>query len=114
MSKTEPINTERAKLFVDLDKPSLAGLSYSLRHPETWPPDFVWDYAEFDQCAMALFERLWNTEFERLERKIGSKAACEIFVYAGNARRIDRDAVTPEMVADDIDAYLARECGNRG
>ena len=36
--------TETEALFQDLSKPSLHALSYALRHPDTWPEGFVWDY----------------------------------------------------------------------
>jgi hypothetical protein len=51
--------TETEKLFA-IDKPSLENLSYALRHPETWPKDFVWDYGECNDCAMGLAHRLWD------------------------------------------------------
>ena len=60
---TAPITTattEKQRLFGDLSKPSLVALSYCLRHPETWPEDFVWDYSKCQQCAMGLAHQLWS------------------------------------------------------
>jgi hypothetical protein len=121
----EPINTEHAKLFVDLDKPSLAGLSYVLRRPETWPNGFVWYYGTCDSCAIGLSCKLWRSfaiawikgrenflqtavVMSKIFRMpIGS--ALGIFVVAHSLRETKISLITPEMVADDIDAYLARE-----
>lgn len=33
-------------------------LVHALRHPETWPPDFEWDYGRCPSCAMGLAWRL--------------------------------------------------------
>jgi hypothetical protein len=41
------------------DKPSLAALSYALRHPEMWPKGFEWDYSFCHSCAMGLTVQLW-------------------------------------------------------
>jgi hypothetical protein len=58
---TAKSKTETEALFCDLDKPSLHALSYALRHPDTWPRSFVWDYKKCDQCAMGLAHGLWGT-----------------------------------------------------
>ena len=55
-----PINETRA-LFTDLNKPSLHALSYALRHPDTWPKGFVWDYKYCGSCAMGLAHQLWGS-----------------------------------------------------
>src|SRR5689334_13480886 len=60
MSTATKQRTETEKLFADLDKPSLHGLSYALRHPDTWPKGFVWNYSKCDQCAMGLAHALWK------------------------------------------------------
>ena len=33
---------------------SLRGLSYALRHPETWPPGFRWKFFDCNRCATGL------------------------------------------------------------
>lgn len=43
----------------DLSVPSLANLAYALRHRETWPPTFHWDYRFFSSCAIGLSLELW-------------------------------------------------------
>lgn len=60
ITKTKPSETEQ--LFSDLDKPSLHALSYALRHPDTWPEGFYWDYDICKQCAMGLAHLLWDTK----------------------------------------------------
>lgn len=42
-----------------MDRPNLVGLSYGLRHPETWPADFVWNYSDCRTCGIGLALRLW-------------------------------------------------------
>lgn len=131
MSDTKPIS-ETDRLLRDLDKPSLGNLAYALRHPETWPKGFVWDYRECDQCAMGLAHQLWKGIIPRVDRSDGASimanrfaipysAARDIFVgdgwtssYTKNSffglvkTPIRYGSVTPEMVADAIDAHIAR------
>jgi hypothetical protein len=57
------LSTEVKGLTDIMDKPNLVGLSYALRHPETWPKDFIWDYKSCDACAVGLARRLWATRF---------------------------------------------------
>lgn len=106
---------EAEQLFVDLDKPSLRGLSFVLRNPDTWPKGFEWNYDRCSNCAMGLSVRLWK-EIKgdwiadmAIGFRMSFRAANEIFVKASNTRGWgdDRHRITPEMVADDIDAYLA-------
>jgi hypothetical protein len=40
--------------------PSLIGLSYALRHPETWPEGFAWNYNDCKSCAIGLACQLWS------------------------------------------------------
>lgn len=132
--------SETESLFIDLDRPSLAALSYILRHPDTWPKDFIWNFGDCYQCAMGLAHRLWK-QIPRSSSETGATimarefaipygVALNIFLADyGHAewlpRRVehktegrlwwkkeistshrDYDAVTPEMVADQIDAFL--------
>lgn len=129
----EKPRTESEKLFSDLDKPSLHALSYALRHPDTWPEGFTWNFSYCSQCAMGLAGKLWDLHISgdhggkqalsQIARTFAMPyaEANSIFLGAGGwaptitqrafFRRkeiYDFDAVTPEMVADQIDAYLAR------
>lgn len=121
--------------LLDLGKPSLHALSYALRHPDTWPNGFIWDYSDCHRCAMGLAHRLWesipkvgkDTGASVMARKFAMPytAAQDIFMGSGHwvPRRLftrghlwwkehlstqDFARVTPDMVADHIDAYLAR------
>lgn len=112
--------------IVDLDNPSLEALSLVLRHREMWPKGFSWSYSSCRRCSMGLASRLWK-EF-RLSRAIdcatGSargiakllglteEDSANIFINAAETRGWSVSQmckITPEMVADDIDAYLARK-----
>jgi hypothetical protein len=118
---TKPL-TETETLFQDLNKPSLQNLSYALRHPDTWPEGFNWQYQNCGTCAMGLAHELWKeipqTYFTN-GASIMAKAfampyseANDIFMRGRNAPRKafigprDPTRQTPERVADAIDAYL--------
>jgi hypothetical protein len=117
------------------DKPSLAALSYALRHPEMWPKGFEWDYSFCHSCAMGLTVQLWphivssypsidsgSNNFYLWKTKlqpfvgISDRRFDDIFMNL-NRRLFDPDEnkswlatagdVKPEYVADAIDAYLA-------
>lgn len=134
MSDTKPVS-ETDRLLRDLDKPSLGNLAYALRHPETWPKGFVWNYADCAQCAMGLAHSLWREKTERPSNRgeVGSsrmarafaipyETALAVFFRAGVGYSVRKktwfggikmvpcphEAVTPEMVAKQIDAALAR------
>lgn len=145
MSETDtkacPVNEAQA-LF--LDKPSLHTLSYALRHPDTWPKGFIWNYKSCDQCAMGLAHQLWKDKVTNADKGTGPTimarafampydAARSIFLAEETGRqgrhianwapkrdftkghlwwktnwvRLDAQSITPEMVADQIDKYLA-------
>lgn len=128
---------EATKLFQDLNKPSLATLSYALRHPDTWPDNFEWNYQYCDNCAMGLAHALWkaipqgsndmNTGSSRMAKAFAMPFAAAKNVFFGNfdwmptktkvkgilwwkktTRKANHEAVTPEMVADQIDKYLKK------
>jgi hypothetical protein len=130
-------NTETEALFRNLDKPSLVGLSYMLRHPDTWPEGFVWNYNRCEQCAMGLAHAMWRVPLTDIDTGASVMArtfampygdANSIFMGKGSwiptktamhtegslwwkktITEVQKNprAVTPEMVADQIDAYLA-------
>lgn len=109
---------EATRLFT-LDQPSLKNLSYILRHKELWPEGFEWSYEKCPTCAMGLAAALWGvidtkavpvtpqmaTYFDIpakiADRVFGGKNIESVFgVYWYHQ-------ITPEMVADKIDEYLA-------
>lgn len=131
--------TEAEKLFADLDKPSLHGLSYALRHPDVWPKNFTWDYTRCETCAMGLAHQLWNeipAHHKSRDHNGGSTKMAKAFAIPFTAAKniffgyggwtpytptttghlwwkkttnlSDLENVTPEMVADQIDKYLAK------
>lgn len=133
--KTRNIHIEA--LAKTLGTPSLDGLAYALRHPETWPEGFVWDFSQCDNCAMGLAHALWcktgslgednNAAVSTSARLLAMpwEEADQIFMntalYTSTKPKrflgfnigttsfyIDFEDVTPGMVADAIDAYIAR------
>ncbi len=91
--------------------PNLQNLATVLRHREMWPDGFDWDYSNCSTCAIGLAWRLGM-----ISRYCTHKAAEEFGIPDNVATRIfiwlvrecgERKNVTPEHVADAIDAYLA-------
>lgn len=120
---TKRPTTETEALFKDLSKPSLHALSYALRHPDTWPEGFYWNYDNCDQCAMGLAHQLWRKHVQEVYTETGASVMAKAFgMPYGKAERIFLEGpknhryfgifprgyrtMTPDMVADDIDAYL--------
>ena len=103
---------EEVGKIVDLGKPSLEALSWLLRHKEMWPRGFEWIYRDCHSCAMGLAWTLWRESIDLPVPEVIAKvffmeesAACRIFINgAFKHQTLD---VTPEMIADDIDEYLA-------
>jgi hypothetical protein len=103
--------------------PSLENLSYILRHREWWPEGFRWNYKYCGHCAIGLCGKLWKIDPRQLSPGLlDSELTWE---YSPDYRRIFIDSrgkggilswiippsmsdVTPEMVARQIDRYLAR------
>lgn len=126
--QTAAIDHEVQALSRITDRPKLVALAYSLRHPETWPADFVWDYRDCTTCAIGLSLRLWpklqlpkgqmaqQTWIAR-EMAMPYEAAKRMFFGLGPWKRVrdgwfrsyfvnDLQAVTPDDVANAIDRYL--------
>lgn len=104
----------------DLSKPSLEGLSYALRHlPETlgrWK--YIHTIIENDcgtaGCAWGMARRLWPKQTRAKRKNVCSDDADHLFgsgaydrFFTEGAYGILPELVTPQMVADRIDAYLA-------
>lgn len=135
------LQVEVNKLATNLEKPSLIALSYSLRHPDTWPENFVWDYSSCDHCAVGLTLQLWYQHSDPCQgydhddnikvfktwiakkMSIPYEVSERIFfniqndtVVYGTWRKkayIQKtfDTVTPDQVADAIDKYLVSDRG---
>jgi hypothetical protein len=129
----DQLDAEIKALSTISDTPNLVALSYALRHPETWPKDFVWDYGDCSHCAVGLATRLWNKypEYDdnnttlrinktwiAREMSMPYREAEKIFFELAPTKTItkgffrtkkvinDYDAITPDHVADAIDRYL--------
>lgn len=110
---------------------TLSILAYNLRHPETWPEGFTWEFNFCDSCAMGLALQLfasiadvdtWEQEdwvswtarkfampYEEVERIfVTNQWATVPFFFGRFTRRVPMERITPGMVADEIDRYLAR------
>lgn len=92
------------------DKPSLRALSYALRHQELWPKDFKWAFHDCTTCAMGLAGRLWKTIplLSYMEGAFGMDYQSAKDIFGGWGYMLSLPEITPEMVADKIDEYLAR------
>jgi len=122
---TKELSREVKDLARIMDTPNLVGLSYALRHPETWPEDFVWDYNNCKKCAMGLATELWKmnqpvVEKGESEGKLRSvkvtwiakkmaipfREARRIFWEMGPAKGVPQADINPDDIADAIDVYL--------
>lgn len=121
----------------DLSQPSLAGLAWLLRHQEEWPQSFTWDFRRI--CTRREYERdepflghppecnvlgdaiglacvMWPeamksralrlTYFEKTSSEDEDYIFCDTY-------GLSYEEVTPAMVADRIDAWLAEHGGTR-
>lgn len=101
---------------------TLESLAWRLRHPETWPEGFEWDYAKCSRCAMGLAYRL-KTGKKLLEIELDGVITRKVRAAIDDARAMKlrdfsaifwelsprglwRD-VTPKDVATAIEKYLA-------
>lgn len=108
---------EVERLF-SLDQPSLRALSHVLRHKGLWPKGFKWNFSSCETCAMGLASQLWHLDLERgyghaMASSMGSSGVVlvSLFTIKGyvSVATPNGSKVTPEMVADKIDQYLASE-----
>lgn len=124
------VETPVEALARQMDKPSLVALSYALRHPASWPKGFDWDYSDCSQCAIGLAYKLWlgkmstfstpHAEVSVMAREfeMSWQDADRIFRWAHRPQNLldwrhfvprTLISVTPDRVADLIDAHLNRE-----
>ena len=89
-------------------EPSVAALSHALRHPETWPEGFEWDYRRVECCAMGLARRLWpgpRIPLLGLSQAAARRIFCDAKPSGGGFFPASR--VTPSLVADLLDEEMA-------
>ena len=93
--------------------PSLRALVFALRHKETWPEGFVWDYAHCDNCAMGLAWKMWPQHISQpgvseVSNAISANHIDAATVFLGPANMRDRlrvkTPVTPEHIADQLES----------
>ncbi len=95
-------------------EPSLANLATVLRDRSLWPKEFEWDYSGHIGCACGLGRSMWpGVQFNALLDRMSVKDFARIFMDIGvtvdllsDDAMLQRKLVTPEQVADAIDAYL--------
>jgi hypothetical protein len=119
------LDDEITALATISDRPNLTALAYALRHPETWPKNFTWNYEQCESCAMGLAVRLWpsleppdyNETWISREMSMSYREAVSIFFDMGPFQKVktgwfrskmvrNKALVTPDDVADAIDRYL--------
>lgn len=97
----------------DLSKPSLEGLSWLLR--QQMPDNFRWEFKHYCEphecgtvgCALGLGKIFWNKHLEAEDFNMPLLTFNALFFSAYTYHTWDHRKVTPIMVADRIDAYLA-------
>lgn len=91
-------------------KPLLRALSFTLRHSETWPENFgPWNFAEGPTCGIGLVYKMWPeaaNSIAGIHNLFGVSYEVTLHFFSSGAYGIPPSQVTPEMVADRIDAYL--------
>lgn len=97
------LKTEPAKSFV-ADK-SLRGLGYALRHPETWPPDFVFNSRKCETCMMGLAHGLGMIAEVSLAATMSAFKLTYDETIAISCGYLNPSAAD---IADRIDAYYLR------
>ena len=79
-----------------------------LRDNTLWPEDFVWNYTKPVTCGLGLIKQVFGQRFsDKITIKIyNNDSYKKIFYNAHRGTNVEFKDVTPEMVADEIDAYL--------
>lgn len=104
----------------DLSKPSLAGLAWLLRHPGEWQKGHLWDFkvplrlgkCGTSGCAIGVGRLQWgHNTYTRFHDGLPKNVALIFYSYGDWPLKTYGAAfsaeVTPLMVADAIDRYLA-------
>ena len=92
---------------------TLRDLSFALRHPDTWPKGFEWNYSDCHKCAMGLAFTMWPQQIKEPTTQamvdgfgIPVTSASEIFTGAGRHATGSIKGVTPAIIADLIDELV--------
>jgi hypothetical protein len=110
-----------------VDRLTFADLAWRLRHPETWPKGFVWDYGCCATCAMGLAWELsggkrgaFDTHLSMTALRltmalladaeaIAGPMCATIFLGLHHYNETGLTRITPGDVADAIERHLAPE-----
>lgn len=99
----------------------------ALRHPETWPPGFEWNFFNCHTCAIGLMHRLmpgainWGLparltytavkdEAESIGAVLGIPAKDAIYLFADVNSYGEYTEITPQMVADKLEEVHMELC----
>jgi hypothetical protein len=94
--------------YPDLSVPSYVALSYALRHKETWPKGFTWNYRYCSGCALGLAVGLWprNVKFAySLPTSVYAEVRAPLRWYSAWVPTLN---IRPEHVADALDTWIAK------
>ena len=99
--------------------PTLDAMIHHLRHPETWPAGFEWDYSYATACAVGLAHGLWpdsttSFSYSDLAHTLGLSPHAGYIIFTGLTapwwrrpfRFHDRQAL---VTAADVASALERE-----
>ena len=90
----------------DIGPPSLRTLADVLRDRSRWPEGFVWNYASGWGCALGMDRALWGRKYHATTG-MGAWRLVKLTMFLHWKHWCAMRDVTPEHVADAIDAYLA-------
>ena len=102
----------------DINTPSLESLSFILRNKELWPDGFEWNFRDCHKCAMGLAHQIWREvrvptcgDMSNVF-KLGPGVAMALFTSGwDDQQEYNSYSVTPDKIADRIDAYLVAATG---
>ena len=87
----------------DLRVPSVEALIWILRHPDTWPDNFRWDYRKCNDCALGLMYHFWGTLPLSASEVLGISFSDGQRIFTGLGRSMGD--VTATDVADELEIY---------
>ena len=93
---------------------TLESLSFILRNRQFWPRGFEWNYMRCGSCALGLARDLWwshrpnGDNVYAVASELSADEESMNPIFTGLAIKLNKQMIqiTPEHVADAIDAYL--------
>lgn len=92
-----------------------SALISALRHPETWPAGFEWEFAKCQKCAIGLFKQLFDRKLaldhgvDAMNEPLGLMAEQSAILFCTSAYG-HPDNTTPAMVADRLETLHRELC----